>query len=215
MQGRTSKHRHAWAGSLCQSLLTLSCSFVTCAELARTIDECQDLKICVARDTTTSAEVLGTFAAEFVVDTANVIEAIRSLQTGLCNVVAGDRSTLTVSLASSAQYNFSTLPLSREPLALVTRQDDPHFAAFVWWMVAATFYAEEEGINKTTAQQMPQMLLFGAGNFLLSLIRMIEAVGNYGEIYSRNLEALSLFRDGGNRLNVSPFGPRIYVPPGL
>jgi hypothetical protein len=44
---------------------------------------------------------------------------------------------------------------------LVTRQDDRQFSSFVYWVVASTVYAEEEGITEATADHMPKVNLFG------------------------------------------------------
>lgn len=97
---------------------------------------------------------------------------------------------------------------SKEPLAVVTRQDDPQFTAFVNWIVSATFYAEEKGITEESPEGMPFTFLFGP-RYVRMLKDAIQAVGNYGEIYERSLQDL-VARGGQNGANVNPYGPQHY-----
>ena len=95
----------------------------------------------------------------------------------------------------------------------MTRQDDTVWSNFVFWIVASTFYAEEEGITKDTADAMPEVSLFGP--LYTDMFRLaIGAVGNYGEIYARQAEA-EVPRGGLNELNASPSGPQMYPLPGI
>lgn len=81
------------------------------------------------------------------------------------------------------------------------------------WVVSAIFYAEEEGITQSAATSMPVVNLFGP--LYSRMFRdAIEAVGSYGEIYTRNAED-QIPRGGLNLLNVNPFGPQHYPYPGL
>ena len=57
---------------------------------------------------------------------------------------------------------------------------------------------------------MPQLSLFGA-RFFRAFRFMIQAVGNYGEIFERNFEFVN--RTGANLLNVAPNGPQHFVRP--
>lgn len=96
---------------------------------------------------------------------------------------------------------------------MVTRQDDPQFSAFIKWIVTAIFYAEEEGIDVQMAEAMPTVSLFGP-RYGRMLINAVAAVGNYGEIYDRNLQN-TVPRVGLNELSVNPLGPRQYPRPGI
>jgi hypothetical protein len=111
-----------------------------------------------------------------------------------CNVVAGGLSEVSlvrdkVRETSGSDANFKVRSLLRnttEPLALVTRQDDPQWSDFVHWIVTATFYAEENGITMSIADRMPTVNLFGP-TYAQMLPRAIGAVGSYAEIYERNI----------------------------
>lgn len=72
-------------------------------------------------------------------------------------------------------------------MALVTRQDDHQWSTFVYWIVSALFYAEEQGIEQSSASKMPITNLFGP-LYSRMLRDAVEAVGSYSEIYERNAQ---------------------------
>ncbi|CAB9517475.1 extracellular solute-binding protein [Seminavis robusta] len=101
-----------------------------------------------------------------------------------------------------------------ENLCLATRQDDPQWSSFVYWTAQSIVYAEEHGITQLSSSNMPLTNLFGA-----DLTRMfrdaVHAVGNFAQVYARNLEP-RLPRGGRNRLTrVGDNTPLLYVPPGF
>lgn len=101
-----------------------------------------------------------------------------------------------------------------ENLCLVTSQDDVQFSSFVYWTVASTFYAAEVGITIYTANDMPQIQLFG-DEYLNCFRNAIYFAGSYDEIYDRNLGVL-LPERGRNAINhFRDPGPQLYVPPGF
>ena len=159
------------------------------------------------------------FADRFIVPMDTTTAALQGLATGQCNAVASDSSGLSSQSIStvgqySGPYELGNKLYSKEPLTPVVRQDDPHFAAFVYWVVSATFYAEEHGITQSTASSMPLVSLFGNSVYFAMLRQTIAAVGNFGEIYQRNLGGV-IPRSGANQLNIAPFGPQIFVRPGF
>ena len=96
---------------------------------------------------------------------------------------------------------------------MVTRQDDPRWSDFVYWINAVTFYAEEQGITKETAhKELPAVNLFGP-LYRDMLRNAIQAVGNYGDIYARNVQDI-VPRSGLNLLNTNN-GPQFYPLPGV
>jgi hypothetical protein len=97
---------------------------------------------------------------------------------------------------------------------LVTRQDDPQFSSFVYWVVASTVYAEERGITQATADRMPKTVNLFGDDFREMLIVAIKSVGSYYEILDRNIG--KEFRSGRNAINpVTARGSQFYVPPGF
>ena len=103
--------------------------------------------------------------------------------------------------------NFHT----KEPLAAMSRSDDSQFSDFVRWIVYGIMHAEAEGITSTNGDDMPKTNLFG--DELTEIFRdSIKAVGNYEEIFERNLGGL-LTRTKPNTVNRSS-GPQLYALPG-
>ena len=82
-------------------------------------------------------------------------------------------------------------------LCLATRQDDHDWSSFCYWIVAATVYAEENNLGRLAHNQMPEVWVFGP-DLQRMLRNAIFAVGNYAELYERNLQSL-VPRGGRNR----------------
>ena len=91
--------------------------------------------------------------------------------------------------------------------ALASRQEDNQWSSFVYWTVACTIYAEERQISQASSNHMPVVKLFGE-NHARMLRDAIAAVGNYGEIYTRNLEK-HIPRRGLNKLNADQIGQQL------
>jgi general L-amino acid transport system substrate-binding protein len=145
--------------------------------------------------------------------------------TGNCAALAGDRTRLAQTRASMALHGKSTrlLPecISKDPLAAAVRDDDPQWMAIVNWVMEALVQAEESGVTQANARQLSMhaaeendpllRFLLGGSHQMGSALgldndwvaRVIEATGNYGEIYERDLgsgSAMKLPR-GDNRLS--------------
>jgi hypothetical protein len=85
-------------------------------------------------------------------------QVIQGLVNGDCNAVIGAvleivETTSLRELGYVGDYEMGSNRFSKDPLALVTRQDDPHFSSFVKWILSATFYAEESGIDRRVGQR--------------------------------------------------------------
>ena len=120
----------------------------------------------------------------------------------------------------SVAKNFEILPdvIAKDPLAPAYRLDDPQWATIVNWTVEALIQAEESGVTQANVNEMKKRnnedmvirRLLGMQRGYGQLIglddawaaRVIEAVGNYGEMYERDLgsgSAMKLAR-GANAL---------------
>jgi general L-amino acid transport system substrate-binding protein len=117
--------------------------------------------------------------------------------------------------------------ISKEPLGPVVRDGDPQWFDIVKWVIYATIAAEEKGVTSANVAAMrgsddPEVRRLlgvdpGLGESLgldeAWAARVIEQVGNYGEIFERNLgkdTALGLER-GLNALWTE--GGLMYAPP--
>lgn len=176
--------------------------------------------VCVTAGTTTELN-LGDHMRSLGVDfTPLTFESTDTLYNaydqGRCDAVTADASQL-VSARSSLLSNpddhiILETTISKEPLGPSTIHGDNVWHDVVTWVVYATFFAEEKGITSQNVRSMrgsenPEIRRFlgETGNLgeLLGLpndwaVRVIEAVGNYEEIWNRNLAPLGLPR-GLNR----------------
>lgn len=116
--------------------------------------------------------------------------------------------------------------ISKEPLGPLVRHGDQRFADLLRWLHFGLIGAEEFGITAANVQQMLQndprpevqrMLgrTGGLGQMLgvdnAWMVNVIRGVGNYGEIFARNLQPIGLQR-GPNALWTTPGGLQ-YAPP--
>lgn len=181
-------------------------------------NECQDLLICVNEGTTFADIAADLFPESFIVVKQDGDLVVEGLASGDCNAIAG--GIIDVSLSNvrdsggyDGDYETGSNRFSKDPLALVTRQDDPQWSDFAYWTVGAIFYAEENGITAESSNKMPIVNLFGR-KYARFMRDIIAAVGNYGEIYERNVEA-EVPRGGLVLVNSNPTGPQHYPLPGL
>jgi len=117
--------------------------------------------------------------------------------------------------------------ISKEPLGPSVRRGDDEFFAIVKWVVYALLEAEEFGITQANVDQMKTSTdpvvqrILGTSEDTGKLLgldkdwayRAIKAVGNYGEIFERNVgpkSALKLPRGANNLWNK---GGLMYAPP--
>lgn len=155
-----------------------------------------------------------------------------------CEVWTSDSSTL-ASFAASLEVDTRILPdiISKEPLGPVVADGDTEWAQVVRWATMSTVIAEEFGITSANIGSFQDStdtnirVLLGLpievkdddGNVTGEEVKtsglglptdfatnIITQVGNYGEIYARNLDPLGLER-GPNALWTE--GGLIYAPP--
>jgi general L-amino acid transport system substrate-binding protein len=149
---------------------------------------------------------------------------------GGCDAYSADKTMLGAIRADAPQpSDFALLPeqISKEPLAPLVRQGDDRFFAVMRWTIIALIEAEELGITsrnideKRTSVDPDTKYLLGVtpGNGkALGLSEhwaadSIAAVGNYGELFDRNVGAASEvgLERGLNRLWTH--GGLMYAPP--
>jgi general L-amino acid transport system substrate-binding protein len=117
--------------------------------------------------------------------------------------------------------------ISKEPLGPSVRRGDDEFFAIAKWVIYALIEAEEYGVTAANVEQMKTSSdpvvgrILGTGEDTGKLLgldkewaaRAIKAVGNYGEIFERNVgptSALGLPRGVNNLWNK---GGIMYAPP--
>lgn len=193
--------------------------------------------ICVQTGTTTELNLGDYLARNSLNIEISVYEDANSTWeaylSGVCQSWTTDKSGI-VALHSTApdpsEHMILADTLSKEPLGPLSPQSDPQFAEIVAWTIYGMIEAEEYGVTSENVDSMmdssspPIQRLLGAnnndsGNYLginnNFMVEVISQVGNYGEVFERNLTPIGLdrntFNNGANRLWVN--GGLIYAPP--
>jgi len=139
-----------------------------------------------------------------LVEVANLAEMRTAYAGGACDLVSADTTGLIAlrsSLAEPAAHELLPDIISREPLGPLVREGDPHWRMLVFWTANALAEAEVQGITAANAEALrregaprQRMLLGGTPGIGAPLglddgwvLRAIAAVGNYGEMFERNL----------------------------
>lgn len=190
--------------------------------------------ICIQTGTTTEKNVSDYFAAKNMKFKPVVFESADEsaviYDSGRCDVYTTDTSGLAarrVTLSKPEDHVILPEIVSKEPLGPAVRQGDNQWMDIVRWTLFALINAEELGVNSKNVDEMlksnnPEIkqLLGVEGNYGEQFgltkdwaYRVVKLVGNYGEIFDRNVgpnTALKLER-GHNALWTK--GGLIYAPP--
>jgi len=194
--------------------------------------------VCTNAGTTTEQNIKEGAEAAGVTITLQTVEtfteAIDGFIAGTCDIVTTDGSGLFGHRASNvaagtpgadAWVIFPEAPISKEPLGPVVRENDSTWYDVVQWTVFATLSAEELGVNSGNVDAMMEgggeagRLLGGEGEIQTAMglsadafANAIKQVGNYGEIYERNLGPIGLAREGSFNMQWYD-GGLMYSPP--
>ena len=188
--------------------------------------------VCVQSGTTTELNLADQFRAAGVNYTPVVFEdqnaAFQAYDEGRCDAITSDRSQLATQgqavLQNFADHVILDVVMSKEPLAPAVAQGDDKWADVIHWVVYGMIQAEELGITSEnvdtflTSEDPVVRRLLGVEGELGSklglsndfIYRVIKNVGNYGEVYERNLATFNLAR-GQNELWTK--GGLLYSPP--
>ncbi|WP_333817847.1 amino acid ABC transporter substrate-binding protein [Tabrizicola sp.] len=165
--------------------------------------------VCIQTGTTTELNLADFFKQNNItyqpVTVADDSEAQRQYLAGACDAYTTDASGLAASRATMPDAdNHIILPeiISKEPLGPVVRHGDSNWGDVVRWTYFALLIAEEKGITKanveevlaSTADEEVKRLLGASGDMGAKIgldnaafKNAIAAVGNYGEVFARNI----------------------------
>lgn len=170
--------------------------------------ELNGASVCVQTGTTNELNLADYFRSNNmkyeVIAFGNADETIKAYESGRCDVFTSDISQLyaeRLKLSSPADHVVLPEVISKEPLGPMVRHGDDQWFDLVKWTLFAMIEAEELGITQKNVDEMaksdkPELKrVFGTdGNFGESLgvsndwvIRIVKAVGNYGEAFDRNV----------------------------
>jgi general L-amino acid transport system substrate-binding protein len=168
-----------------------------------------DKRICVSRGTTSEQNLNDDFNARGIAFEAVLFDDESLLypayDAGECDAVTSDSSQLASkrqTLTRPADHVVLGERISREPLGPAFIESDEQWRDIVHWVVFATMYAEELRVAQANVDRLAQSsddprvrrLLGIEGEFGQALglsddfaLQIIRQVGNYGDIYERNL----------------------------
>jgi general L-amino acid transport system substrate-binding protein len=169
-------------------------------------------KVCIQKGTTSEPNAADFFETNHInyelVESETVADVVSDYLSGKCNTLTTDESQL---FALRSQFpkpsDHMILPdvISKEPLGPVVRQDDMQWFNIVKWVNFALLDAEELGVGSKTIDEAMQSqkpavkrLVGTEGDFGKPLglsnawaANAIRAVGNYGEVFDRDVGAHS------------------------
>jgi general L-amino acid transport system substrate-binding protein len=204
---------------------------------ARNIDSALDLdgsKVCVQSETTTQLNLADYFRANNMkyqeMKFGKLDDVIKAYDSGQCDTFTADVSQLyALRLNLNRPGDHIILPdvISKEPLAPVVRQRDDDWMMIVKWTLYAMINAEELGItskniDEALKSKKPDVMRLvgteGAYGEALGLtkdwaVRIIRHVGNYGEIYERNVGSGSKLKIPRGLNQLWSAGGIQYAPP--
>jgi len=192
--------------------------------------------ICTQAGTSNEKNAADWFRAQNVPVKTLVFESFeasfKAFFSGRCQAFTTDASTLAGlrNKEASNPDDYVILPelISKSPLAPAVRRGDDEWFAIVKWVPYALIEAEELGITQANADPLkadgknPQVQrLLGGGEDLGKLLgldkdwalRAIKAVGNYGEMFDRNVGPKSVLGLPRGLNNLWNKGGLMYAPP--
>jgi len=198
------------------------------------LEDMQGASICVLTGTTTELNLADQMRKRGVEFTPVIFEdtdaVFQAYDEQRCDGITSDRSQLVArrtTLSNPEEHIILDVVMSKEPLGPVTLDGDSQWADVVEWIVFATIQAEELGITSENVDEFlnsddPVVRRFlglegdlGVGLGLTNdfALRVIRHVGNYAEIYQRNLGPDTPFNlpRGPNALWTD--GGLLYAPP--
>jgi general L-amino acid transport system substrate-binding protein len=171
-----------------------------------------DSKVCVQGATTTELNLADYFRTNNMkyeeMKFPKLEDVVKAYDSGKCDTFTADVSqlyALRLNLAKPGDHVILPDVISKEPLAPVVRQRDDDWMMIVKWTLYAMIDAEELGvtsknIDEALKSKKPDVMrLVGTeGTYGEDLgltkdwaVRIIRHVGNYGEVYDRNIGAES------------------------
>ena len=200
----------------------------------RSAKELNGATVCVLTGTTTELNLADYFKSLGMTYKPIVFEkldeAVQAYQAGRCDVYTTDQSALySVRVRQAKPDEHVVLPeiVSKEPLGPSVRQGDTQWLTVIKWVHFALLNAEEMGVTQANVDQMGgstnpdiKRLLGRDGDLGKGIgldndfvVKMVKAVGNYGEIFDRNVGVGSRIKIDRGQNNLWTKRGLHYAPP--
>jgi general L-amino acid transport system substrate-binding protein len=191
--------------------------------------ELNGASVCTQTGTTTELNLADYFRANNmkyeVIAFATADEMVKAYESGRCDVFTTDVSQLyaeKLKLANANDHVILPEVISKEPLGPLVRQGDDQWFDVVKWVNFAMLNAEELGVSskniddalKSNLPEIKRMVgTEGAYGEQLGLtkdwvVRIVKHVGNYGEVFERNVGT-------GSKLGISRGLNRLWTKGGI
>jgi general L-amino acid transport system substrate-binding protein len=189
--------------------------------------------VCVGSGTTTELNLSDYFSAHkmkfkaVVYDTSD--ETAKAFAAGRCDVLTSDQSqlyALRIKLADPDSAVVLPEVISKEPLGPAVRQGDVEWFNVVRWTLFAMLNAEELGVSSANVDQMKEskdpdvrrllgveVIKHGLGVPDDWAYKVVKQVGNYGEVFERNVGSGSPLRISRGQNALWNKGGLQYAPP--
>jgi len=200
------------------------------------VSEIDGATVCTNAGTTTETNISELASVLSITITLTTFEDYEQVTeafiAGTCDVFTTDGSGLVgrksvQEPSKDAWVIFPATPFSKEPLGPVYAQNDSQWADVVNWTVFATFIADEYGVGSDEVSAAaagdfgPEMVRLMGGEGELQTVMGLSAtafadvitqVGNYQQIWDRNLTPVGLVREGSANALWNK-GGLLYAPP--
>lgn len=173
----------------------------------RSLEDIDNPSVCVIQGTTSERNLADFFEFKGLPYIAIIFresyQAAQAFEQRLCDISSNDRSSLAGDRSTydnPEEFILLDDVLSKEPLAAAVREGDDQWFDVVQWTIFALIQAEEWGVTSSNVRTVLQSTTYAQLQYMLqgregvmrklgldndAMARMIEAVGNYGEIYDR------------------------------
>ncbi len=196
--------------------------------------ELNSASVCVQTGTTTEQNLADYFKGNNmkyeVIAFATADETVKAYESGRCDVFTSDVSQLyaeRLKLANPADHVVLPEVISKEPLGPMVRHGDDQWFDIVKWTLYGMVGAEELGMTQKNADEMvksdkPEVKRAVGTDGNLGeqlgltkdwLVRIVKAVGNYGESFERNVGSGSKLGIARGLNNLWNKGGIQYSPP--
>jgi general L-amino acid transport system substrate-binding protein len=191
--------------------------------------ELNGASVCVQTGTTSELNLADYFRANNmkyeVIAFVTADETVKAYEAGRCDAFSTDVSQLyaeKLKLSNAGDHVILPEIISKEPLAPAVRQGDSQWLTLVKWVQFAMLNAEELGVSSKTVDDalkstQPEMkrLMGTEGTYGEQLgltkdwvVRIVKHVGNYGEVFDRNIGT-------GSKLGISRGLNRLWTKGGI
>jgi len=200
------------------------------------LEDLNGASICIEKGTTSETVIEDALGRKGLKYTAlpleNLTELGQAFFSGRCQALLNDRTRLQALLLAApggaGQYTILPGYLSKEPMGPAVRRGDEEWLTLVRWVLFALIEAEERDLRRSAVAALPEKIedpalrrfladsdRFGRGLKLPPgwVRRAVAAVGNYGEIFERNLGGGSPLKLERKHNHLWKNGGLLYSPP--